>query len=367
MLSKRKLKLGVSIIFSILKFVCLIPFSLNLKTLKTDYSKASVIWCVLFSITLIGLDPYFDSLSYVDQDVYAINVKPETILMKGTYIMVLICVYWAIFNIKLIFKLINLIKIIFEKLKKFDENLYENDLVLKQFLMIFIITQIALLVILYSYYLLCTNPSWMGLVLYCHITNIKYLFGSSILIKYNIFLIILRIGFSKINKIILKNVTKRALNQTNFEKMNSDCELSDKIDEIAVIYSKLCEASILISKKFCIPILTFLGYIFLVIETQFFKMYQSIAYETEDGFLGLICLFSWCFVRVFELALVIQEGNIVIKKVMSFRNIIAHTTYFKRSHFKTLKMTDVGLFKFFKKKQSKSYEHFRKSPPNILK
>lgn len=310
------LNLGVLIIFSILKFICLIPFSLNLKTLETNNSKILVIWCVLFSATFIGLDPYFQSKSYEDKNAFAINVKPETILSKGTYIMVLICVYWAIFNIKLIFKLIKLMQIIFEKLKKCDEDKCESDFILKQFLFNFFLIQIILLVILYTYYILFSNPTWMGIILYCHLTNIKYLFGSSILIKNNIFLIFLRIGFSKINKIILKNVAKKINFTSNFEKMSFDCELSDKIDELAVIYSRLCEASILISKKFSVPILTFLGYIFLVIETQFFKMYQSIVYETEEGFIGLVCLFSWCFVRVYEFALVIQEGNMVIQKVI---------------------------------------------------
>lgn len=250
-----------------LKFVCLIPFSMDIRTFQINFSKLSIIWCVFVSATIIGLDPYFDSLSYVDKDVLAINVKPETILSKGTYFMVLICVYWAIFNVKVMFQLINLIKLIFENLQVLDEDLYKNDSIFKQFLLNFFVTQMVLLVILYTYYIIFSSPTWMGLILYCHLTNIKYLFGSSVLLKYNFFITCLRIGFSRMNKIISKMFARNTQLTTHFEKMTQDCLLSDEIDQLAVVYSRLYETSMLISKKFYIPILTFLAYLFLVIET----------------------------------------------------------------------------------------------------
>lgn len=299
------LKLGMCAIFYLLKFLCLIPFSLKLNTLKVTFSIKSIIWCIIFSATLIIVDPYMEQIAY--GVVQSLGNILEVMLSRGSYILILICVYWSIFKIKLIFKLIKLIKIIFEKLKNFDNKFDKTNLYLKIYLFKFLIMQITLFSIYNAYYIYICDGTLLGIFLYIPIINLKHLFASSMLIKYDFFLIILRVGFSKINKII---------------KLNKISEISDRIDELAEIHFKLCEACDLVGRTFSVPILIFLGYIFLVIETQFFKVYHCLARgsasettETDEGMLGNICSLVWATLRVYEFVIILQDGNVVIKKV----------------------------------------------------
>lgn len=145
-----KLKLSVTIIFYILSFFCLIPFSFNLKTLKFNFSIKSLLWCIIFSLILILIDPYFEEVVFKTQimEANATGIAAR-IFKKGTYIMVLICVYCSIFTINQIFKIINLLKVIFEKLNKFGTDFSESENVLKKVLIKILAVQISALIVHY--------------------------------------------------------------------------------------------------------------------------------------------------------------------------------------------------------------------------
>lgn len=307
---KHNLKLGIFVNFFILKFLCLIPFSFNLKTFQCKFSFKSIISCVLFSGTLVLIDPYIDQ--YVQQFSFVYS-RPEAMLANATYIMLLVCVYWSIFHINLIFKLINLFLIIFEKLSKYNGIFDISDKTLRQFLIKFTISQLLIVSTHYSYHILLYKTNTVGILLMVPVASLKYIFGCSMLIKYDFCLILIKIGFSKINKIIQKTVIQN-LNRKN--KMVADCETSDQIDDLAEIYAKLYEASVLISRNFSIPILTIMGYIFIMVEAQFIRMFESYASGSKDLLLRIIILFLWSLIRVGEMVSVLKDGVCVARKVI---------------------------------------------------
>lgn len=299
------MKLKFNFVYFFLKFLCLIPFALNFKTLKTHFSVKSILWCVIFSAVLIIVDPHLVNLAYTNLNYNSGTTSGlvEKVLDKGTHCMVLICVYWSIFNIKLIFKIIKLLKNIFEKLNKFQFN-FSESLIWKSFAIKFSATQISLIVIHHVYYIFVCDGSLVGILVYTPITTIKYMIGSAMLIKFNLFLIVLKIGFSKTNNAIHKAL----INRRNGVSINLDCEISDTIDELAEIHFKLCETSYLISKEFSI-----FGY--LVIESQLFRIFMNFAYENRDGILGILCTLAWGLTRVIELVILLYDGKIVVEKV----------------------------------------------------
>lgn len=292
------LKFGIYAIFYLLKFLCLIPFSFKLNTLEIKYSIKSIIWCVIFSGALVAIDPFMENIAYGIG--HSLSYRIEMYLSRGSYCVFITSVYWSLFNIKTIFKLIKLIKEIFEKLQKFDDKFNKTNFILKNYLFKFLAMQITLLTIYTVYYIFISNGIILGIFIYIPIINLKHLFASSMIIKYDLFLILIRIGFSKINKII---------------KSYKISEISDCIEELAEIHFKLCKACNLVTKTFSVPILIFLAYIFLVIETQFFKVFHCIISESEEGILGILCLLFWGTLRVYEFVIVLQDGNLAIKKV----------------------------------------------------
>lgn len=299
------MKLSVKIIFYILKFFCLIPYSLNLKTLKLNFSFKSILWCVIFSLILILVDPYLDEVIYksleLDKNDTGLSAR---IFIKGTHIMLLICVYRLIFQINQIFKIVKLLKIIFEKLKKFDENISETGLIWKKVLVKMSAVQITMIAIHYVYAIHIFDGSVYLLIFCTPITTFTYNIGSAMLLKFNVFCILLRICFSSINK---------ALKRLNYE-------VSDSIDELAQIYCKLCEVSILILRIFQIPILSYLGYFFILMENQFFNMFVSFSMKTRNGLVGIICLLAFCVLRIIEIVIVFQDMNLVVQKVIRLQS-----------------------------------------------
>lgn len=292
---KSKHNFGISIIFFVLKFLGLLPFSINLKTFDISFSVKSIIWCILFSGALLLIDPYIEGVAYMLENPYEIQISIATVLSKGTYVMIFFCVYWSIFNIKLLFKIIKLLKTIFTKLKEIDDNFHELDILIFKKLLKFLVLQIVALGVYFVYF---ENILKVRMLVLAPLTSIKHMFGSFILVKYDICLILLRIGFSKINQII-----------------ESSEENGNLISELSEIHSKLCEASILISKKFSIPILLYLGYIFIAFESKCFTIFKSFAYGTEDGILGSLCKLIWLCAKLSEFVLILMDGNIVIQKV----------------------------------------------------
>lgn len=293
---KSKHNFGIFIIFFVLKFLGLLPFSINLNTFEISFSIKSIIWCVLFSGALLLIDPYIEGVAYMLDNPYEITISLTTVLSKGTYVMIFFCVYWSIFNVQLLFKIINLFKTIFGKLKEIDDNFHELDIWIIKKLLKFLVIQIVALGVYFVYF---ENILKVGMLGLAPLTSIKHMFGSFVLVKYDICLILLRIGFSKINQIIER----------------SNPENGNIISELSEIHSKLCEASILISKKFSIPILLYLGYIFIAFESKCFTIFKYFAYGTKDGILGSLCKLVWLFSKLSEFAFILMDGNIVIQKV----------------------------------------------------
>lgn len=299
---KLNLKVAIKIIYLILKFLCLIPYSLNLKTLETKCSIKSILWCIIFSSTLIIVDPYLDEMVFKTYDLSVNDTGiAQQIFNKVSRSMALFWVYCSIFNLKFIFKIIKLFKTIFKKLSKYDVDYNETAIIWKKLIIQFLTIQISIITNHYVYSIYICNGSTPLILFYTLITTVKYMFGSAILIKFNVFLILLKIGFDWI-----------------IGKLNlMECEFSDTrtIDELAEIYFKLCEVSLLVIKMFSIPLLSILLYLFIVIENQLFNIFVSFAMETRNGMLGIICIFGYSFVKVGELVIVLQDINLVVQKV----------------------------------------------------
>lgn len=235
---KLNLKLYITIIYLIIHFFCVLPFSVSLETLSVKCSVKSIIWCIIFSLTLILVDPYMDEVVYRSLELEINNTGTAAhVFTRGTHFMVLICVYSSIYYIKSTFQLVQMLKTIFEKLNQFGADFNGTEWIWKKFLLHFLTIQLTILTIHYAYSIHICNGSVLLIIFYTPLTTLTYTIGSAMLLKFNVFLILLGIGFSKINRTIGQN--------------DLSC---DTIDELTQIYFKLREASVLILRMFSIPI-----------------------------------------------------------------------------------------------------------------
>lgn len=282
----------------------MLPFSVNIESLKVKFSVKSILWCIIFSLTLILVDPYLDEVVYrsLELDINNTGIAAR-VFARSTHFMILICVYSSILYIKSTFQTVQILKTIFEKLDQFGSDFNLTEPIWKKCLNNFLTIQITIIIIHYVYAIHICNVSILVIIFYAPLTTLTYTIGSAMLLKFNVFLILLQVGFLKIN---------RTIGQMNFS--------SDTIDELAQIYFKLNEVSVLILRMFSIPILTFLGFFVLLMENQFFNMFMSFVMETRNGIIGVVCLFSFCFIRVIELALVLQDVSKVVQKVIFLCN-----------------------------------------------
>lgn len=304
-----KLLTGVQIFFSIMKILCVIPFSLNFKTMKVKSSKKSIIYSVVLPVTLIVIDPYLEKIFRMKW--YKLfNVESFwslTILVYGTYTVISICIFWSILKTDLIFQIIYSIKASFEKLKIFNITFNYND-DLKHFLLKFSITQSSAVILHYMFYTIFFD-SFTALLWDVPLVALKYMLTSAFLIKFDVFLNLLKTQISHLNKIIEKICLF----------VDYDCELSNKIDDLAKIYFNFFEISKMFTKKFSILMILSLGYIFLIIETQFLQMFIHIANkESNTRYPVIICIFFWACTRFSELAMVLYDCSRIVEKVIFF-------------------------------------------------
>lgn len=311
-----KLSTGVLIGFCYIKLLCLIPFDLNLRNVKVKSSKKSICYSICFPVALILIDPYLENVyrkkwfQFNDE-----SFSSYIFLMYGTYISTCFCSFWSIFKTDLIFKIIRALKASFDNLNKFNVAFNYSYYNTKLFLLKFTITQLSLVLLHFIFYVIFFD-SFTALLLEVPFVAIKYMLASAFLIKFDAFLILLKAQFSHLNKII-KNIKYNP--QNKWERIKNDCEMSDKIDELARLHFILCEISKMFTKKFSIPMISSLAYIFIVIETQFLQIFSHIAVRDRQTRLPvIICIFFWACIRIGELAMVLYDCDDIMKQVRHF-------------------------------------------------
>lgn len=309
-----KLLTGVLICFCYIKMMCLIPFDLKIPSLRMKSSITSIIYSIVFCVALIIIDYRVEKTFRKRWYSYNYdNYIASEIMSKGTYITMVVCVFWSIIKIDSIFKIIGTLKASFRKLKNFNLT-FNYDVFIKCFLLKFFITEFSLLILHFIFYLIFYD-SLTSFILNVPLVALKYMIASAFLIKYDILLTLMNSQFSHVNKIIQKKIEFKFNNKNNWDKMKFDCEMSDTIDELAKVHFQLCHVSNTFSNIFSIPMISILGYMFLVIETQFIQMLNHLNLQ-HKCFTVTTCIFFWSFFRISELVIVLQDGGKVIAEVI---------------------------------------------------
>lgn len=308
------LKIGIYLYYFVFKFVGLIPYGINFKTILITQSIKSIIWSSVFGVLLLIFDSYLEKIAYIGENAFFRNdVKILVLLRITAFISIFICNFWIIFNIKITFKIINKFKIVFKNLNKFsvDSNFHHKEI--KSFLLKFGITQIILALIDYIFYFIHGDVSFLFVLIYSPLVGIKFQFQSAVLIKYDFFLCLLKIGFKQINKIIKNKLIEIKLPKNIHRKAQLECELMDRIDELKDIYFNLYEISELVTKMFSVPVITVSAFIFNVYVSELLQLYRN--GNPEELILRLVLALSWCIIRITELIVVLKDGTDIIEKV----------------------------------------------------
>lgn len=307
------LKIGIYLYFFLLKFVGLIPFGINLKKLLITQSIKSLIWSIFFGFLILILDSYFEKIAYTGKDpFFKNNIKISEILRIIVFISIFICIFWIIFNIKATFEIVYKFKIVFNSLNKLNVCLNFHTEI-QSFFIKFGITQFILTLIDYIYYWKHGDANFLFLIIYTPIVGIKFLFQSAVLIKYDFYLCLIKIGFKQINKIIKINLIGVEFSKNRYRKAQMECEMCDRIDELKIIYFNLFEISELVTKVFSIPVITVMSFIFNVWETELLQLYRN--GNPTELILRLVLAITWSFIRMLELIMVLNDGSDVIEKV----------------------------------------------------
>lgn len=214
------------------------------------------------------------------------------------------CTFWSIVKTDLILQIIRRLKASFEKLKSFNI-IFNYDAYIKLFLLKFTITGSTIVILHYMFYTIFFD-SFTALLLCVPLDALKFMLPSAFLIKFDVFLNLLKAQFSHLNK-IFNNISLVA---------DYDCEMSDKIDDLAKIHFELFEIFKMFRKFFSILMIVSLGYIFLIIETQFLQMFVHLANRDENTCYPVICIFCWACLRFSELAMVLYDSSRIMEKVI---------------------------------------------------
>lgn len=288
-----KPKIGLSIFIFILKSFSLIPFSIDLKSSKAQKSNKSFIGAITGFTIFVVFEMFLDFLVFSQKTGFfhiQLTYSLQTFIVPIS--LIFICVSWTLFNSNLSIQIINDLFLIQSQLNGFK--------ISKKFYLKFLITQTLILVTDFIYYFVYGEAHAIWVFLYTILVGFKFVFESVILMQFDFSLIVLESGFSKVNSIISQNWNERLWIDT-------------RIEQLSLIHFRLCEISKMNTKFFSIPIITIIGYIFILVNKHLLQMFRN--YRSERIVLRMFCSFSWSFARVCELVMVLKDGSEAIKKV----------------------------------------------------
>lgn len=301
-----KPKFGIIIFYYFLKFLHLIPFSLNLNNFNAKPSMKSILWSVVFGAACLIHELFIGNFAYKlrNGSSYGVEVKYSDLFLPAT-IMLLICIFWNFIKNKLSFKLIKRSKIIFHKISGFGVSWnYQHKINI--FLLKYFTTQLINLTVDYFYYFSFTNLPVILIIIYSPVIGFRLMISSAILMKSDLLLILLKNSFSQINKIINEKFVK-IRNQQNDDMQRED------IEELIEIYWNLCKIYKMIMDLIFIPVLLIIGFNFLVVENAFLLLYENL--KGELGFFRSFINLLWVFFKVRDVYFVFKDGSGVLKKV----------------------------------------------------
>lgn len=308
-----KLKCWTVTFFYILKFLCLMPFTLNSDTMKLKRSKFSEFLSIIFCIFLILIDRYITenllSIKSIGYDFR--NFTFVDFVNNGAYLLMLICVIWTIYTTKQTLMIFEKIDFILESLNK--SNLRFNSRYEKSFSIFIKITiafQAVPIISHYIFQVVQDEAVTSNGLFYLTIIAIKYFIGSLVVIQMNAILLSIRCILSMIGQII-----KEISLQKNKEQQNCRvCELSE-------IYRIICEIKKLFSKRFSIPIIAIIVYCLGVLIAQYFQTFKALMvfskHREDKDILSAVCLFAWPTFRLFVLIQLFYYVTKTMKEVCS--------------------------------------------------
>lgn len=134
------------------------------------------------------------------------------------------------------------------------------------------------------------------------------MFSSVFLLKCDFLLILLNIGFSKVNK----------ANKLLITSQRRDIEISDSLNQLMEIHYSLCEISEMLIRLLAVPIITILVYLFFIVETHFLQTFLNFNENSSSfGNLRIFLSFSWALIKSVEVIMGFNDVGKVIKKVSS--------------------------------------------------
>lgn len=324
MFVNKTVKIYLRIYFIILKTLSVFPYVINEKTREINYSIGATIWSLIYPpITTFAFTSYFATRIYQEKLFYDEELKAQSVLDHSTNLMIVFCIL-------ITFSKFKPTRIIYIKLKNVFDKLiilnikcnYSADA--QFFFKKFLITQIFIWCFCFSFYLIMqesikTIESAIYFLLY---SCVRPMIGSAIMFQYAGFLCVIRISFSHIQKIISEKLQGNLCKTSEWHKIKFECELSDILDKLSDIQMELFEISKDVSKNFSFQLLLIFAYIFMVIETQFFQIYQVLTYKGQSIFITqvivLVSMLFWSIFRVLEVTWILKETADVMKMVMYF-------------------------------------------------
>lgn len=284
------------------KFFGYFPINVNLKSLKAQISVKSIIWSVLFSGTLILFGQNLDRFSFKNRKILRIIT---TYYHKLTSFVIFICVFLTIIKSGSILNITRKLVSIYNKITKFPVNCNSKN-ILKWFFIKYALIQVITTVLSIIFYLSLENKSLHGLIVFNTLSSVKYMFASAFLLKCDLLLVLLQIGFSKVNKAVKMLITSQ----------RQDIEISDSLKQLMGIHYSLCEISEMLIRQLSFPIITILFYLFLIVEAHFLQTFLNFN-ENSSTFVNLRVLLSFCWasIKLVELVMVFHDVGLVIKKV----------------------------------------------------
>lgn len=254
-----KLKYWIVTFFYILKFLCLMPVSLNSDTMKLKSSKISEMSSIFFCIFLILIDKYVtENLLYIKSAGYDIhNFRFIDIINNGTYLLMIICVFWSIYKTKHTLLIFEKIEFIQGNLKKLNAR-YDYVKRFQSFIKVTVAIQAVPIISHYIFQIVQDKAVTSQGLFYLTIVAIKYMIGSVVLIQMNAVLLSIKCILSMISRII---------NQISLE--SNEIKIDCRVCELSKIYRTLCEIKKLFAERFSIPVIAIIIYLFAILIAQY--------------------------------------------------------------------------------------------------
>lgn len=306
--------------FYIQQLLCVLPITLCFKTFKLKHKKFSIFYSVIFVISLISIDLFIQRFFSKRTDNVLFNISFRSFSNIEAYTLVIFCILSSTLKSEKTILLFQKLRIIFMKLKSLNIKTKFQKL-FKTLIIYSVITELLLLHIQYTFFLVQEEINWIAFFCITTITTFKYLIGSAFLIQMNVIFLMIRSISTMFNK-ILKNKMfelKKLEKTKKWNKLKFDCEMSDFIDELSEIYRILGDVTRLASETFGIPILVISSYVFKIVVTQYFQAYvffkRFLKSGSEMDITSIFVMLAWPTVRLLIFSLTLCYGEKSLEKV----------------------------------------------------